>query len=349
MDIVNYLKYDVWKDFVDNHPQGNIFHTPEMFEVYSGARGYHPFLWAVIENGRVLALHLPVQITLVGGPFHYLTTRDVDFGGVLVDNSEQGRRGLALLLQEYNQHIPGAPLFTELRNLADQCQIQDILENHGYVYEDHLNYLLDLRRDTETILQSFTKSTRNRIRKSRRKGDIIVREVTERTMLPLFYELLLKTFKTVYVPLADISLFETAFDVLRPKDMAYFTIAYLDGAPAAAQVSILYKDVVFGWYNGIDRSVKGDYNEVTIWNVIKWAAKNGYGVLDFGGAGKPGEKYGVRDFKAKFRGKLVNYGRNTRVHAPWRMKISQKAYQVARDSLYILGRLGTGFSISPAK
>jgi len=29
------------------------------------------------------------------------------------------------------------------------------------------------------------------------------------------------------------------------------------------------------------------------------------------GAGKPSEKYGVRDFKAKFGGNLVNFGRNT--------------------------------------
>jgi lipid II:glycine glycyltransferase (peptidoglycan interpeptide bridge formation enzyme) len=255
---------------------------------------------------------------------------------------------LALLLQEYNQRVSGVPLFTEIRNVTDPCLIQDVLENHGYTYEDHLNYLLDLSRNEETILQSFTKSTRNRIRRVLRQGDIIVREVTERTMLPLFYEVLLKTFKTVRVPLADISLFETAFDVLRPKNMAYFTIAYINEAPAAAQVSILYKDVVFGWYNGVDRSCKY-CNDILMWNLIKWGAENGYGVLDFGGAGKPGEKYGVRDFKGKFNGKLVSYGRNTRVHAPIRMKVSQKAYQVARDSLYGLRRLGTGFSISPTR
>ena len=28
------------------------------------------------------------------------------------------------------------------------------------------------------------------------------------------------------------------------------------------------------------------------------------------GAGKPNEKYGVRDFKAEFGGELVEYGRN---------------------------------------
>ncbi|MGB7875682.1 MAG: hypothetical protein WBL25_14965, partial [Anaerolineales bacterium] len=143
MKIVNNLDRDLWKRFVDSHPQSNIFHTPEMFEVHSRVQGYYPSLWAAIENDRVLALHLPVQITLLGGPFRYLTTRDVDYGGILVEDSEKGREGLAFLLQEYNRQTPGAPLFTELRNSADQNQIQDVLEKHGYIFEGHLNYLLD--------------------------------------------------------------------------------------------------------------------------------------------------------------------------------------------------------------
>ena len=82
-----------------------------------------------------------------------------------------------------------------------------------------------------------------------------------------------------------------------------------------------------------------------MWDIIRWGAKNGYGVLDFGGAGKPGEEYGVRDFKSKFNGKLVNFGRNTRVHAHLRMKISETAYQAARGGLFALQHLGNSLSV----
>jgi len=345
MKIVNNLDRDLWKRFVDSHPQSNIFHTPEMFEVHSRVQGYYPSLWAAIENDRVLALHLPVQITLLGGPFRYLTTRDVDYGGILVEDSEKGREGLAFLLQEYNRQTPGAPLFTELRNSADQNQIQDVLEKHGYIFEGHLNYLLDLNRDKEAILQSFTRNTRKRIRKMIREGDIVVKEVTERDMLPLFYELLNMTYKVIHVPLADTSLFEAAFDILRPKNMAYFSITYEDGKPAAAQVSILYKDTILGWYNGVDRACRY-CNEMTMWDIIEWGADHGYAVFDFGGAGKPGEDYGVRNFKAKFKGELVNFRRDTRIHAPMRMKISKTAYQVARTALSRLFHLRSNLSLS---
>ena len=53
-------------------------------------------------------------------------------------------------------------------------------------------------------------------------------------------------------------------------------------------------------------------------------------MYDFGGAGKPDEEYGVRDFKAKFGGELVCYGRNTCVHAPVLLQFSRFGYDILR-------------------
>lgn len=70
-----------------------------------------------------------------------------------------------------------------------------------------------------------------------------------------------------------------------------------------------------------------------VWQVLEWGATKGYRTFDFGGAGKPGEDYGPRRFKAKFGGTLVNYGRNVCVHAPMRLKLSEKVYNIARRFL----------------
>jgi serine/alanine adding enzyme len=61
---------------------------------------------------------------------------------------------------------------------------------------------------------------------------------------------------------------------------------------------------------------------------LQWGAENGYRLYDFGGAGKPGEVYGVRDFKAKFGGRLVEYGRFTVTHAPIRIRLSKLGYRI---------------------
>ncbi len=339
MDIVNHLDHAQWKAFVDGHPQGNVFHTPEMFEVYARADGYRPSLWAAVEGERVLALHLPVQVTLFGGPLKFLTTRNVDFGGALAEEGRAGRQALEMLLKAYDRQAPGSPLFTELRHASDQAGLQDVFQRCGYRYEEHLNYLVDLRRDEAAILQSFGRNTRSRIRQAIRRGTITVTEMTDRAQLPVFYAVLQKTYRHAKVPLADISLFEAAFDLLLPKGMARFTLAEIEGVTVTASVSLLYKDVVYGWYNGSDRAY-GSYspNEFEVWELLSWGSRNGFRVMDFGGAGKPGEKYGVRDFKAKFNGELVNYGRNVRVHAPLLLKLSERAYQAARGLLSMLDK-----------
>jgi lipid II:glycine glycyltransferase (peptidoglycan interpeptide bridge formation enzyme) len=64
------------------------------------------------------------------------------------------------------------------------------------------------------------------------------------------------------------------------------------------------------------------------WHVLSWGVSNGYRLYDFGGAGKPGEDYGVRLFKAKFGGELVNFGRFVNVHKPLLLKISKPGYQI---------------------
>lgn len=331
MEIVHTLDEQCWREFVDRHPQGNVFHTPEMYAVYARARGYRPLLWAVVEGDQVLALHVPVRVRLAGGPLAVFTTRSIAFGSLLAEQSARGRAALDMLLNAYNRHTSGWPLFTELRNFSDYRAINDILEKHGYAYQEHENFVVDVTRDPYDMLQDFDRRLRQHLRRTERDGNVEVREVTSPAMLPLFYQMLQKTYRFARVPLADISLFEAAFELLVPKNMARFTMAYVQGVPASSVVVLLHKGVMYGWYNGTDRSIReARPNEYLVWDTIRWGAANGQRLLDFGGAGKPGEKYGVRDFKAKFNGQLVSYGRNICVHSPLRMRLSETAYGLAR-------------------
>jgi len=289
------------------------------------------------DNSRVLALLIPVQITL----HRYLGrlgTRAVAYGSVLHAPGSKGREALALLLQTYTRQADRRTLFTELRNLSNMEAAQPILQEYGFQYEDHLNYLIDLKRPPAAILQDIGSRTRKHIRRGLRRGEVVVEEVTEQKQVAACYALLSQSYQAAQVPLADISLFEAAFDILFPKDMVRFTLAYVDQVPVATSVELLYKDTVYGWYGGIDRDY-GSYmpNELLTWHILKWSAQNGYQLYDFGGAGKPDEEYGVRDFKAKFGGDLVCYGRNTYVHDPLLLRLSQWGYAAVRR-LHLFGQ-----------
>ena len=333
MQIVTSLDRDLWKKFVDENPQGNIFQTPEMYDVFSRAKGHRPSIWAAVEgNDRVLALLLPVEIVLFN-PLRWLSSRSVVYGGALCEPSQEGREGLSQLLEYYKRKAGGCNLFTELRNVSDATYMQPVFCKSEFHYEDHLNYLIDLDRAPEDILKSISNRTRKHISRGLRKGLLKVDVIRDRGQLEECYNLLKKTYRQARIPIAPKSLFEAAFDVLSPNGMVKFLLACVEGVPVAASIELLYKDVIYGWYSGMDRSYTSHTpNELLMWHILSWGAENGYRLYDFGGAGRPNEKYGVRDFKAKFNGQLVNYGRNTVIHAPVRMKLSKFAYQVVRNS-----------------
>jgi serine/alanine adding enzyme len=338
VNIVRKLAENLWRDFVDGNPGGNIFHTPEMYRVFAQAKGHQPTLWAAVDDGpsgsRVLALLLPVYVTLMDGVFRRLTTRAIVYGGVLCAAGPEGEKALAMLLETYRREAKGRALFTELRNLSDISWLQPALRDNGFVYDEHLNYLIDLNRPPEAVLQGIGPRTRKKIRQALRKGEVIVEEANQPEQAAHCYDLLQKTYAAAQVPLADRSLFEAAFDVLHARGMAKFLLARIGAAHVATSVELIYKDTIYGWYGGMDRAY-GDYipNELLLWYIFEWGAENGYKVYDFGGAGKPDEEYGVRDFKAKFGGELVCYGRNTCVHAPRLLALSQRAYAAYRKFL----------------
>mgnify|MGYP000136982605 CR=1 FL=1 len=331
INIVRNLPEEPWRHFVDTHPQGNIFHTPEMFQVFCAAKGHQPELWAATKNGRILALLLPVQVTLKDGALRLVTTRSVVYGGVLHVADAEGREALLRLLRSYVQETGRKSLFTELRNISDLSAIQPLLQTCGFVYEDHLNYLINLDCSPEEVLNNIGGGTRKKIRRGLRRGTVEVEVVEEREGVAVCYDLLGQTYSLAQVPLADCSLFEAAFDILSPENMVRFTVARVGHVIVAVSVELVYKNVVYGWYGGLNRDYSSYLpNELLMWHILEWGAKNDYQIYDFGGAGRPDEEYGVRDFKAKFGGRLVCYGRNTFAPSSTWLQISKLGYALYR-------------------
>ncbi len=326
------LPSDEWRHFVAQTPHGNIFHTPEMFQVFERTKGHTPTLWAARDAaGNVQALLLPVQITLKSGLMRRLTSRAVAYGSVLCAPGPPGQQALAALLPAYKQAVKGQVLFTELRNLSDLSDLQPVLQANGFDYEDHLNFLIDLDRPLKEVMQSIGSRTRKNIRRGLRRAEVTIEEIEQPAQLAEWYRLLTKTYKQAGVPLADASLFKAAFDLLYPRGMVKFLLAQVGDDCAAGSVELVFKDVIYGWYGGLDREY-GRYmpNEMLIWHIFEWGVENDCRMYDFGGAGKPDEDYGVRDFKAKFGGELVCYGRNVCVHAPTLMRLSTWGYRLLR-------------------
>jgi lipid II:glycine glycyltransferase (peptidoglycan interpeptide bridge formation enzyme) len=331
-EIVDNVPREKWDKYVLAHPNGNIFHTPEMFDVYKATKNYAPSSVFVIEKkkGNIVSLLSNVRVTICDGVLSRLTGRSIFYGGVLVNEGGVGAEALVLGLKFHDNGVKRRVLFSEVRNRDDSSDHRLVLEKNGYMYNDDLTYIIDLEIGKEKIFQAFGTDKKKNIRKAEKKG-IIVREMEHVEQVSVFYNIIKDVYKRKRVPLADISLFENSFKVLSEKGMFKIFLAQLGDRPIAGKAVLFFKDRALAWYGGgFEEFLTLHPNEMLTWYVIGWADRNGFREFDLGGAGKPGESYGVRDYKERFGGELVNYGRYMKVYSPALLKIANIGYQIYR-------------------
>jgi serine/alanine adding enzyme len=333
--VCNEMDEDVWRDFVETEPDGNVFHTPEVYRVFTRTERHRPHLWAATDaSGTPLALFLPVEITVLNGILGPWTSRAVTYGGILCAEGPAGRRAVMPLLTAYRHARRCRALSTELRHLSDAASFGAALGRSGFLHEDHLNYLIRLDRPAADLWLGLSKTARQRVRSARKKG-VFVEEVTDASKLDDVYHLLQQVYRRARVPLSGPGLFRAALLVLRPRGMLRIFAAHLDDQLIGVRFVLLHKSRMVDWYAASDRGFASfSPNELLVWHALRWGQEHDFRVFDFGGAGRPDEYYGPREFKAKFGGDMVNFGRDVLVHAPLRFRLSRVGYAAARAVLW---------------
>lgn len=341
LKVTNCIEKGKWGDFVYNHPHGNIFQTPEMAEVYKRTKNYEPISLAVVDSSdEILAVLLAVVIKEMGGILGSFSAHSRVNEGPLFLEDERGIDATMLLMGHYEKIVRKKALYTEVRNIRNTSEFSNIFNGLGYEYEERLNFLINLNRVEEEIWRAIHKSRRKGINRAKNKG-VTVEKMEDKKDIPVFYDIVAKTYKRVGVPLADYSFFEAMFEILVPKKMADFYLAKYNNKSVGARVVLKYRGSVYDWYAGSLPTNDPLYvDEAMVWHILKEGANNGYAIFDFGGAGKPNEEYGVREFKRRFGGDLVNYGRYKKEHSPFKMKIAGKGFGIYKKII----NLNTGSS-----
>jgi serine/alanine adding enzyme len=329
--VVDAPDQEQWALFVDAHPKGCIFHTPAMYRVFQGTKNHDPLALAALDQrGEMLALLTAVRIQTLPHPFGSLSSRSVFFAEPLCRPDADGVEALKTLIAQHDAETGGKVLFTEVRVLQPPGQEKVALTHCGYEYQDYLNFLIDLRQPPNTLWSAMTQDCRRRIRAGSKKG-MRVEDATTASGVDILYRFIQLSYERARVPLAHKSLFVQAFKVLHPRNMIRISIAYLGDVPIAATVKLLYKKVAFAWYSGSDRIPTINPMESLTWHEVQCAQELGFELYDFGGAGWPDKPYGVREFKAKFGGQLVQYGRYRKIYSPWKFALAERTYEVGRS------------------
>jgi serine/alanine adding enzyme len=319
-----------WDEFVEQHPKGSVFHSSQMVQVFESAKGHTPLpLAAVTDSGEILSMLVATRVQTLPDVFGAVSSRSIWYAEPLCYDSPESIDSLCELIAEHDRTFRRRVLFTEVRPLHSSGPERIALERCGYDYLDYLNFVLDTTRPKDEIW----KGMRDTVRKSVRKCEQLrfsFRHLDTPDSVDLLYTFLQDTYGHAEVPLADRSLFEAAYRILKPQNIVEFVAIYDGEKPLAVDVMLVFKKQVFMWYGGSIRMPGLSPVAQLQWREIEWSCEHGIELYDFGGAGWPNVAYGVRDFKAKFGGELVSYGRYRRVYSRWKMALAERAYEIGR-------------------
>ena len=301
------INCDSWSDLVQSSLVASWFQTPEAYRFFDSLTFLEAFCVAVETDG-VLKGVVVGYIQKDGGKIkQYFSRRAIINGGPLLAKDITNEE-LVVLLTIVKEKLKRKAIFVETRNFNDYDRWKAVFEKCGFKYEPHY----DIQVDTTTmdvVNSNLGKSRKRDVRVSLRDGASIVEKPTNQQVED-YYLILSELYKNkVKTPLFPFEFFEKLFQL---SDSFFLLVEYGDKIVGGTVCVGLKGKALYEMYAcGQDGVYKNIFpSELATFSGIQQAVNNGYPVFDMMGAGKPDDGgYGVRDFKLKFGGKIVELGR----------------------------------------
>lgn len=324
----NLINKQEWLKFVIDHSKGNIFQLPYMFNIYKSTENYNPFVLTLYDdNNQMIGVLMGTTISY-SGINSVFTSRNVIYGGPIVRNNDQNL--INYILDYYNSNESRNILYTEIRNLYEQINENDGYQASSFKFKSHLNFLIDLSLTKEELWVKINRSRRKHIRKAEKLG-VSFSEIDIGNKEKIFkgYSIIQDVYHRAKLPSPKMEMFINAANGSdNYSKLKMFSVNY-EGDIIGVRFALLFRNYIYGWYAGsYSKFYKLSPNELLAWKTLEWGHDNGYKTFDYGGAGKPNIPYGVRDFKSKFGGKLVNFGRYEHIHKPLTMNIAKVVFKL---------------------
>ena len=323
--ILSKSSIEKWKEFVAIHPNGNFFQIPEFVDFINLVPNYKADVIFQKDKDKIMGILVYTEQKEGSGIKGYYTNRCIVYGGPLVLNGEKEDEITVSLLEKIKKQT-GA-IYIEFRNLFDTSNLKNAFETNNYSYQPHINYIVHVPPNPEETFKLLNSSRRRQVRKSLKSGTEIIIPISVEEVKD-FYQILVKLYKQkVKKPLPPWSFFHNFF--LKHDIGKYFLIKFENKIIGGIMCPI-YKNTIYEWYvAGTDGFYKNIFPSVlATWAPMEYAAKNGLKYYNFMGAGKPDTDYGVREFKSKFGGKEIEYGRYLLINKP-------ALYKVGRFGLWL--------------
>ncbi|MDY8136889.1 lipid II:glycine glycyltransferase FemX [Aquimarina sp. 2201CG5-10] len=303
----------------------NFFQTIEALHFFNTV-GLETFSYAIEYDKKITAFVAGI-VQKEKGIKSSFTSRAIIYGGPIISKDVE-KEHIAELFKTVVKQLKHKVIYIETRNLNNYSNHKEVLKEIGFEYHPHLNFHVTC--DTQELAKKRLSSSKLRqIKKSLKEGAEI-KEATTESEIADFYEILSNLYKTkVKTPLPDLFFFTTLWS----QRIAKIFLVFFNNEVIGGIVCPFLKDkVIYEWYVcGKDGVYKNIYPSIlATWSAIQYACENQIPRFDFMGAGKPDEDYGVREFKSKFGGELVEHGRFVYVANPFLYNLGKQAVKALK-------------------
>lgn len=307
LNSVNEIDVNQWDDLAKQSDVATWFQTNIAYKFYASLpRIMIPFVCA-LQVERDLKGVVVGYITKESNAIkQLLTRRAIIVGGPLLANDITNYE-VELLMTATKKSLKGKTIYIETRNFNDYSACRDGFIASEFEYVPHLNFHVNTT-SKEIIEDNLSKSRKRDIRVSFRDGVTVINKPSIEQVRS-YYTILADLYQTkVKLPLFPLEFFERLYEL----ESSRFLLVEYNGEIFGGTVCVCQQDkTMFEWFVcGKDGLVKNIFpSEVATYAGLLCSVDDNCAKFDMMGAGSPNVKYGVRDFKAKFGGQLVEYGR----------------------------------------
>lgn len=317
-----------WSALVQKSDTATWFQTPEAYTFYASLPDeLKPFVYGVSEDGQLSGIVVGYITQEKSRLKQFFTRRAIIIGGVLLDEHISDG-ALSALLSTTRKELHHKAIYIETRNFNDYSRWKDIFRTHGFAYQPHLNFHIDTS-SLEIAQANIGKHRWKYIRLSIRDGATMVKNPTIEQIRE-YYSVLSELYHDkVKTPLFSVEFFEKLYGMPNAR----FLLVEFEGKIIGGTICVsLPGKALYEWFVcGNDNYHKGIRpSSVATWYGMEYAATHNYPRFDLMGAGIPDKPYGVRDFKAEFGGKLVEYGRFLCICRPLLYKIGKMGVKLLK-------------------
>lgn len=323
---------DAISAFLSSQPYDTVFQSPAYYALYLSIRNFKPYYFLLYDDNNVLSgVMLAVIIREANGIFSVLSSRCVVYGGPVVSNDNP--EFMSEILSSLNKKISRLTVLTQFRNFRiwNETSVK-IFKNNGFTLRDHLDLIVD-NSDPEMTLMGMSSSRRRQLKKGLHSGSV-VRPAESLAEVKDLYHILYSLYREkIRKPLPRWPYFEQFYSQLVPAGKGVILLVISEGKIIGGIVSpVTPGKIMYELYIcGLDREYPHHYPSIlATWAALEWGTKNNIPSFDFLGMGKPGIPYGVRDFKLRFGGEQVNFGRFGRHNYRLIYSIAELGYNVLR-------------------